>query len=107
MSNDRSPREVCSITIGMRGLIWLLLATGGPQFRLCLGLFLVGCPDCLTRRRLLRRDPLDLGGDAVERAGETHRLALRLVGAGFSSLVDDLVPFLEALAERVVHLLVG
>src|ERR671935_6909 len=47
MSNERSPREVCSITIGISGLIraplnisrvdWSsqrLLATGGPQFRL-------------------------------------------------------------------------
>src|SRR5215813_14126733 len=99
MSNDRSPRDVCSITIGMRGLIWLLLASGGPQFRLSLGLFLVGCPDCLTRRGLLGRDPLDLRGDPVERLRQPHGLALGLVRARLLRLLDDLVGLLEAFAE--------
>src|SRR3954454_4828691 len=107
MSNDRSPRDVCSITIGINGLIQVPpLASGGPQFRVGLGLFLVGCPDCLTCCRLLRRDALDLGRDAIERTGEPHRLALRGVRAGLASLLDDLVAFLEALAEGLVDLLV-
>src|SRR6266480_2909144 len=107
MSNERSPRDVCSITIGMSGLIWLLLASGGPQFRLCLGLFLVGRPDRLAGGRLLGRNPLDLRGDPVERARQPHRLALRLVGAGLPRLRDDRVAVLEAIAERLVDLLVA
>src|SRR3954464_5520663 len=107
MSNDRSPREVCSITIGINGLIYLLLASGGPQFRVGLGLFLVGRPDCLARGRLLGRDALDVGRDQVERAGESHRLALGFVGACLAGLLDDLVAVLEALAEWGVHLVVA
>src|SRR5580765_3196620 len=101
MSNERSPREVCSMTIGMRGLIRLLLASGGPQFRLCLGLFLVRCPDCLTRRSLLGRNPLDLVRDPVECTRQPNGLALRLVGSGLLRLVEDLVGLLEAVAERL------
>src|SRR5919197_4036176 len=100
MSNGRSPREVCSMTIGIRGLIdrppiherggvwgpgrfptsskeggcvgetWFpprtraegercscrLLASGGPQFRVGFGLFLVGRPELLSRFRDVRRD---------------------------------------------------
>src|SRR3954447_3662477 len=99
MSNDRSPRDVCSITIGINGLIWLLSASGGPQFRVGLGLFLVGCPDCLARGRPPGPGPLDVGCDQVEGAGESHRLALGFVGAGLAGLLDDLVAVLEALAE--------
>src|SRR3954449_13578320 len=99
MSNDRWPRDVCSITIGINGLIQLLLAAGGPQFRVGLGLFLVGCPDCLARGRLLGRYPLHVGCDQVERTRESHRLALGFVGAGFAGLLDDLLAVLEALAK--------
>src|SRR2546421_9722302 len=100
MSNDRSPREVCSITIGINGLIsgWLL-AAGGPQFRLGLGLFLVRGPDSLTRLRLLRRDALHLGRDAVQSTGQADRFALRLVDAGLLRLVDHAVCVLEAIPE--------
>src|SRR6266511_2710253 len=99
MSNDRSPREVCSITIGINGLIsgWLL-ATGGPQFRLGLGFFLVGRPDAFARLRLLGRNPLDLVRDPVESAGQAHRLALRLVLILFPSLLDHRFTLLEEVA---------
>src|SRR2546423_1159183 len=98
MSNDRSPREVCSITIGINGLIsGGLLAAGGPQFRLGLGLFLVGGPDLVTRLRLLGRNALNLGRDAVERTGQAQRFALRLVGAGLFRLLDHAVCVLEAI----------
>ena len=50
MSNERSPRDVCSITMGSAGSSGLL-AAGCPQFRLAGGLFLVGRPDRLARRR--------------------------------------------------------
>src|SRR5437867_2589944 len=108
MSNERSPREVCSITIGINGLIsgWLL-AAGGPQFRLLCLFFLVGCPNSFADRRLLGRDALDLGGDAVEGAGEPHALAFGVVGARGARLLDDLVALLEAVAERLIDLLVG
>src|SRR3954447_19630058 len=107
MSNDRSPREVCSITIGINGLMsgWLL-AAGGPQFRLGLGFFLVGGPDSLTGLRLLRRNALHIVRDAVERARQAHRLALRLVGAGLLRLLDHGLGVLETVPERRVDVFV-
>src|SRR5215213_4888590 len=108
MSNDRSPRDVCSITIGMRGLMsgWLL-AAGGPQFRLGLLLFLFGCPDSLARLRLLQRNPLDLGRHAVEGLGEAQVLALGLVDAAGARLLDHFLRLLEALVKRLVDLVVA
>src|SRR6202040_2405525 len=130
MSNERSPREVCSITMGINGLIWLLLAfwrvgcsfqtvtaqamlrsrwllaTGGPQFRLGGRLFLVGRPDGFAGGGLLGRDPLDLVRNAVEGAGKAHAFALRVVRARGARLLDDLVRLLEAVAEGLVDLLV-
>src|SRR5919197_1498101 len=50
MSNERSPREVCSMTIGIRGM-GSLLAAGGPEFRLGRWFFLVRCPDRLAPGR--------------------------------------------------------
>src|SRR6185312_3015666 len=103
MSNERSPREVCSITIGIKGLIsgWLL-AAGGPQFRLLGWVFLVWRPDRVACGSLLGRDALDFVDDAVESAGQPHVLALGVVRAGGASLLDDLVGFLEAVAEGLV-----
>src|ERR1700675_4283824 len=108
MSNEPSPREVCSITMGINGLMsgWLL-ATGGPQFRVGGWLFLVGCPDGFAGGGLLGRDPLDLVRNAVEGAGKAHAFALRVVGARLARLLDDLFRLLEALAEGLVDLLVG
>src|ERR671936_1866017 len=99
MSNERSPREVCSITIGINGLICLLLAAGGPQFRLCLGFFLVGGPDALARLGLLGRNALDLGRDPVEGTRQTHVLALPLVHTCLARLLDHLLGLLEAHTE--------
>src|SRR6266511_50949 len=108
MSNDRSPREVCSITIGINGLMsgWLL-ATGGPQFRLRLGFFLVWRPDALARLGLLGWNALDFSRDPVESAGQAHRLTLRLVRARSSRLLDHLFGLFEAVAEGLVDLLVA
>src|SRR5262245_45485544 len=108
MSNERSPRDVCSITIGMRGLMsgWLL-AAGGPQFRLCRLLFLVRCPDPLACLRLLGRNPLDLRRDAVERLGEAHVLAFRLVDAGGARLLDHLLRLVEPVLKDLVDLVVA
>src|SRR5262245_45291136 len=108
MSNERSPREVCSITIGINGLIsgWLL-AAGSPEFRLCRRLFLVGCPDCLAGGGLLGWDALDLVRHAVEGAGKADVLALRLVDARGAGLLDHLVGLVEARSKHLVHVLVG
>src|SRR5919204_5367926 len=120
MSNERSPREVCSITIGISGLIraplnisrvdWSsqrLLATGGPQFRLGLGSFLVRSPDRFARLFLLERDALDVGGDPVERGGEAQALTLRLVGSAGTELLDGSIGVFEAFADGRVDLLVA
>src|ERR671933_2895854 len=108
MSNERSPREVCSITIGMSGLIApLLLAGRGPQSCLCLVSFLLGCPELLACGRELDGDPLHLGRDAVEGAGEAKRLALLLPAARLAELRDRLVGVLVAEPELVLQLLVG
>src|SRR5215218_2635557 len=69
MSKARSPRDVCSITIGIRGLIHSPRA-GGPQFRIARGLLLLGCPELVACMRELRRDASDLSRDAVEGAPE-------------------------------------
>src|SRR5439155_19441289 len=85
----------------------LFSAAGGPQLRLGLGFFLVGSPDLLAGLRLLRRNALHLGCDAVERAGEAYGLALRFVGAGLLRLLDHDLGILEAIPEGRVDLLVG
>src|SRR5258707_7958146 len=82
MPSVRSPREVCSTTIRINGLIsQSLLARGGPQFLLGGQAVLLGSPDALTRRLLLRalcslllRDRLDLGNDPVERLAHADAL---------------------------------
>src|SRR5919202_5687622 len=108
MSNERSPREVCSITIGMSGLIApLLLAGRGPQSCLCLVSFLLGGPELLARGRELGGDPLHLGGDAVEGVREAERFALGLEAPGLSELRDGLVGVLVAAPELRLELLVG
>src|SRR5581483_5959509 len=85
MSKARSPREVCSITIGIRGMS-SLLAAGGPEL--------------LRLRRLL------LGGDAVEGLPEAEVGADAVGAAGGEELVDVLVG-LALLAQRGPDLLVG
>src|SRR5215210_8766675 len=108
MSNELSPRDVCSITIGINGLMSdRLLTAGGPQFRLGRLLFLVRGPDRVSGCGLLGRDPLDFSSNVVESAGEPRRLALCLVGARSLRLLDHPLWLLEALAESLVDLLVG
>src|SRR3954454_6439660 len=65
MSKARSPRDVCSTTMGISG-ISSLLATWGPKFRGLGRLLLLRRPDALTRLVQLGRDRLHLCGDAVE-----------------------------------------
>src|SRR5688572_26677689 len=98
MSNERSPRDVCSITIGISGLMQAPSipggggsVAGGPQLRLLLGSFLVGRPDRVPGLRDVHRDRLHLGGHAVERGAEADVLAQVLVAAGVPELVDHVV----------------
>ena len=63
----------------------------GPKFRLGRGILLVGRPDRVARLGLREGDPLDLGGDPVERLAQAQVLAERLEAA--------------ALAQRHEHLL--
>src|SRR5919198_181308 len=82
------------------------LAAGGPQFRLRLGFFLVGCPDALARLGLFGRNALYLRRNAVERTREAHAPAFRLVGPALAGLRDYFVRFLEARVEDLVDLVV-
>src|SRR6266853_3830572 len=98
MSNARSPREVCSTTIGIFGLIGfsLLLGAVGPQLRLLRFLlqFLLRGPDRLTRFCLLRRDRLDVVGDPVDRLLEAQIGADAVCTAARDELLDVLLAFI-------------
>ena len=56
MSNARSPRDVCSITIGIAGLMLSLLPGVPTSYRR--GLLLLGRPELAARGSELGRDPL-------------------------------------------------
>src|SRR3954453_22790329 len=110
MSKLRSPREVCSITIGINGLIRVSLASGGPQFRNVFALFLLGRPDRLARFRLRHRDALHIGRDAVERELEAYVLAPLLLRPVQPEVLDQLVGVLarglRLLPDRSLHVVV-
>src|SRR3954463_2811885 len=111
MSTERSPREACSITIGINGLIKVSLASGGPQFRNVLGLFLLRRPDRLAGLCLRHRDALYFGSDAVERELQANVLAHLLLRAGRPEVLDQLVCVLARglglLADERLHLVVA
>src|SRR5512146_810728 len=89
MSNARSPREVCSTTIGTNGLIASsLLAAWGPQFRAGLRLLLLRRPDALARLVQVGRDRLHLGRDPVERLLEAEVVADAVDSSGGDELLD-------------------
>src|SRR5947207_6549829 len=92
MSNARSPRDVCSTTIGIRG-ISSLLAAGCPHLLRSLRLFLVGCPKLVACLRLLGRDWCHLGGNAVERLLHAQVGADAISAAVLEELVDVLLDF--------------
>src|SRR6266542_1738524 len=95
MSNARSPREVCSTTFGIFGLIGfsLLLGAGGPQLRFLhlLLLFLLRSPNRLACFCLLRRDRLHVGGDPVDRLLEAKIRADPVCAAARDEFLDVLV----------------
>src|SRR5689334_25189594 len=95
MSKARSPRDVCSTTMGISG-ISSLLATWGPKFRGLGRLLLLRRPDALARLVQLGRDRLHLGRDAVECLLHAQVVA-DAVGA---ALGDELLDVLVGLARR-------
>src|SRR3954454_17423654 len=90
MSKARSPREVCSTTIGIRGLILGLSSlAGGTKFRCgCLPLLLVGGPEALARLVQVGRDRLHLRRDPVERLPHPEVAAHAIGAAGVDELLD-------------------
>src|SRR5215472_15538855 len=96
MSKARSPREVCSTTIGISGLISLLLLdllpAGYPQFLLCrLPFFLAGRPDAASGVRKLLRDRRDVCSDAVDRPSKPEIRADPVGAACVHELLDIFV----------------
>ena len=85
MSNARSPREVCSTTMGTRGLIGdasltiRTLVPGSPQAALGTSLLLLGGPQLLapvTARELRLGEVLGCSYHLVRRDAFRHRLFL-------------------------------
>src|ERR671934_1446533 len=74
MSNARSPREVCSTTIGTRGLIGAKTLSRASSSAL-------RSPQLLPRRRPLRLDRLCALDHEVHRLAHGDVLAERLLGA--------------------------
>src|SRR6266496_1362097 len=60
------------------------LTAGGPEFRVGLLLLLFGSPDLLARVCELPRDPLHLGGYAVESVTQAHVVAKLLETSGLA-----------------------
>src|SRR3954468_15335195 len=116
MSNARSPRDVCSTTIGTNGLIDsppLPSAglTGRPDRGLCdrrIGLLLVtGCPQLLTCGLLLGRDRRRNLTGPVKGALEPQLLARRLLRPRCEDLLHrrlDVALVGELLAQNALEL---
>src|ERR1700691_909693 len=109
MSNARSPREVCSTTMGTSGLIVsprlvsrpcpdsFRLATWCPQLlgsrrRLALGHdVLLRSPQLLPRRRPLHRDRCGALHDQLDRLARGEILAQLFLAAGLAQLCEHLL----------------
>src|ERR671937_540559 len=87
------------------------LTAGGPEFRFALLLFLVGCPDRLTRVRELARNALDLLRHSIERVPQPHVVAKCLEPPALAQAEERLVGLVAEgfglLADEVLDLLVG
>src|SRR4029453_1459201 len=108
MSNERSPRDVCSITIGINGLMQspcFRSGSGawGPQLRLGFGGFLVGTPGRVARLGLPERDRLDRGRDPVEGRAQAQVLAQVLLPAVLPQILDHLVGVLAGRLGLLAH----
>src|SRR3954469_20446937 len=105
MSKARSPRDVCSTTMGISG-ISSLLATWGPKFRGLRRLLLLRGPDALARLVQLGRDRLHLGGDPVERLLHAQVVA-DPIGAALRDEGLDVLVGLAGRAQLFADLVVG
>src|ERR1044072_8771974 len=121
MSKERSPREVCSTTIGTRGLMvgTLSKAPGGyppssrlrrPERALLLLLLLRG-PDLLARLGLLERDRHRRPDDQVDRLAHANVFADHRVAAILAQPLQQLLRrrplLLGGVGQRLGHLLLG
>src|SRR3954447_4185748 len=118
MSKARSPREVCSTTIGTSGLIERAsLATGlvarSPDLPGALFLLLLGRPELLACRGLVSRDWRGAVDEQVDRLAHRDVLTQRLVGALGACALERALDLLVAgirpggLAQRLLDLLIG
>src|ERR671934_1101738 len=117
MSKARSPREICSTTMGTRGLIGRAVYRGRRACRTSLrgpeaGPFallplLLGSPQLLARGRLLLGDRLRRFRDQVDRLAQAQVLAKDRVAPAGAQALEQPFRGLLALAgpERLEHLL--
>src|SRR4029078_3392289 len=104
MSNARSPREVCSITIGINGLMQAPCFRGSTAsslerpllFRASTASRAPGRARAESARPRARvgelwRNPLDLGDDEIQRLAHPQVFAEELVASAREQLLDDLV----------------
>src|SRR5580765_5988421 len=104
MSKARSPRDVCSTTMGISG-ISSLLATWGPKFRGLGRLLLLRRPDALARLVQLGRNRLHLGRDPVERLFHAQVVA-NTIGAALGDERLDVLVGLTGRAQLLANLVV-
>src|SRR3954452_7062011 len=112
MSKARSPRDVCSTTIGTRGLIRCdSLAAGCPDLlvagRSFLLLLLLRRPKLLARLRELGLDARHLPGDVVERLAQAQVLLEAVERLGRLQHPLDRLLLLALRLERLAHLRVA
>jgi len=91
MSNARSPREVCSITIGINGLMWQAPCFRGSRVSFPRRPLLFGRPQLLAGAGELDRDSLHVGCNPVHRFAHAQVFAQELVPAACKHAVDDLL----------------
>src|SRR3954463_11513789 len=115
MSNARSPREVCSTTIGTNGLIALAPSgvqgrpgsarlAGGPQLGLwLLGIVLLGRPQLVASPGLLEADRLRYLDGPIEREPQADVLAHALLRWGGEDLLHHVLRVVEAGVLRVLE----
>ena len=101
MSNARSPREVCSITIGITCSYGLMLAPccRGSTVSQTFLVFPSPASKCSLAPRDLDRNPLDIGGEPVERGAQPQVLAQPLVGSRLAQPRDGLVEVFVGLVD--------
>src|ERR671911_2927753 len=112
MSKARSPRDVCSTTIGINGLIASrLLAAWGPDFHSRSTFLLLRSPKLLSCFRQFDGDPLHSGDDLVERLAEPkvspNLLEIPALAQALRDLVGVLAHVLGLIAYELFDFLVA